>query len=120
MSNIAAGIFESRSLLRCSLRAGSDQWIIRRIADATRCGSLGRQVGRVPRWAAIGNEQHFIVTALGRAVRRIAADAQDPNRGGHTGRASWSCRALFTRGPGRSRITLVALRSLSAAHQADG
>jgi hypothetical protein len=67
-----------------------------------------------------GNEQHFGVTALRRTVRRLAVAAQDPNRGGHTGRAGWSCRALFTGGPGRSRITFLALRSLSAAHQADG
>ena len=109
--------FEPRGSLRCSLSAGGDQRIVHRIADATRCGPLGRKDGRVPRGAAIGNEQHFIVTALHRTVRRIAIGADDPNRGGHAGGA---CRALFTRGPGRSRITLLALRPFSAAHEADG
>ena len=49
------------------LRAGRDQRIVRRVADATRCGTFGRKDGRDPGRAAIGHEQHLIVAAQRRA-----------------------------------------------------
>jgi hypothetical protein len=102
------------------LHAGGDQRTVRRVADATRCGPLGREGGRVPGAAAIGDEQHLIVTALRGTARRIAVRANDPRRrrpSGGTRRAGWPRRsglACRTRRPGWSRIALF------AAHEANG
>jgi hypothetical protein len=85
----------------------------------TRRGSLSRKDRRVPGAAAIGDEENFIVGALRRAARRVAARADDPHcREG----AGWPCLAARTRRAGRSRITLIALialRPLSAAREAE-
>jgi hypothetical protein len=118
-----------RGLLGCSLRAGGNQRIVRGVAGTTRSGSLGWEDGRVPVAAAIGNEQHLIVTALRYTARGITVRADDSHRSRRcreTGGAGWSSWpwwsgfALCTRGSGRSRITLRALRPFSTARQADG
>jgi hypothetical protein len=103
--------------------------MVRGVAGTTRCGSLGREGGRVPVAAAIGDEQHLIIIALRHTARGITVRADDSHRSGHrreTGGAGWSSWtlwsgfALITGGSRRSRITLRALRPFSAAQQADG
>jgi hypothetical protein len=111
--------------LGCGLRAGSDQRIIRRVADTTRCGPLGREGRSVPGATAIGDEQHLIIAALSRAACRVAVRADDPRRrrrsGGTRGAGRpWRSGIAFrSRRPGWSRITLFAAYEANGQHDCD-
>jgi hypothetical protein len=56
----------------CDLYTGRDERIVRRVAIATRCRTLGRKSGCIPGGAAICHEQDFIIIALTCAGRCIA------------------------------------------------
>ena len=102
-------------LLGYGLRAGGNERIVGRVADAARCGPLARKDRRISGDTAVGDEKHFIIGALRRTAGCIAARAHDADP---TRRARRPGIALLPRGTGRSRVALLALRRISTAHKA--
>ena len=99
-----------------------DQGIVRRIADAGRCGTLAWKDDGRPGRTAIGNEQHLVVTTLSRAIGSIAVRADDPHHRGGSRGTGRSCRsglaASCTREARRPRIPVRAFGSFPASRKA--
>src|ERR1700730_6284055 len=88
---LSQGRLVERSLLR--LRAGGDDRAVGGGAGAAGCGPLGRKGGRDSGGPAIGDEEHFVIAALRRAVGGVAVRAHDVQGAGGAGRSGRPARS---------------------------